>query len=142
MKNLFYFIAGVIVLAAAVVIVVGLIPPKEIPIASVTQGNEYNSTSTGALFPKISTATLKTGYGTLGSVIVTKTLSKDIIIYDATTTNVNLRVGATTSLPILAFLPISATVGTYVFDNIFYQGLLVVSDALFSANGSTTITWR
>lgn len=138
MKKLFYFIAGLIVLTLAV-IVVGLIPPSD-SLGSVTVGNEYNSTtSKTTLFDRINT--LKTGSGALGSVIISITNTSNLILYDATTTNTNLRAVnlTTSSLPVLASFGISPTVGTYVYDTIFFNGLLMVFNG---APGSTTITWR
>jgi len=111
-------------------------------IASVPFGNEYHSNVTMNTFlgtNRSTTQVFKTGAGTLGSVIITASGAGYFTLYDATTSNVNLRTKATSSLNILASFPTSATVGTYTFDNLFYDGLLLDVEGAIS---TSTITWR
>lgn len=116
-------------------------------------GGGYAATNLGSIqdsqaYTSVTTATgltankdlLKLGQGTLGSVIITGAAAGTFEIYDATTTNASLRtITATTSLTKLASFPTNASVGTYVFDTAFTQGLIV---AFTSTQGTTTITFR
>ena len=147
MKNLAYFLVRLVALTVATIIVIGLIPPKE-KTGSVSVTNEYNSTSTGITnWDMINT--LKTGAGTLGSVTITTAGSGKLTLYDATTSNAYLRqISAnasttTSSLVVLAqFATTASALGTYVFDNIFTKGLLMVWEGTKVTLGSTTIMWR
>jgi hypothetical protein len=101
-------------------------------------GESYNATTTGAGL--VANATLKTGFGQLGSAVVTKTDTGTLSFYNATTSNINLRAAKfATSTILLATFPTGATVGTYQFDLQFSEGLLVVSTG---NPASTTITWK
>lgn len=107
--------------------------------ASVPQGHEYQSTTTLSSFPDNNV--VKSEGGTLGSVIITgATAGSPFAIYDATTTNVNLRTGnkATSSITIASFGTGYAT-GTYTFDSVFFTGLLVDIGTVIP---TTTITYR
>lgn len=110
---------------------------KNVNLGSVTAGNEYNSTTTSPTFAVAPAfKLLKTGSGTLGSLIVTLSASGGVInIYDATTTTNGAIYGTTTLAKVS-----TATAGTYVFDTVFNRGLLV--ETVGSNIGSTTITWR
>lgn len=105
---------------------------------SVAIGNEYHSTSTSFLSTPISL--IATGNGALGSIIITGSNTGVTNIYDATTTNINLRTGqAATSSILIASLPASLAVGTYTFDVLYFNGLL------FDRTGTvptSTITYR
>ena len=144
MKIIRYFIGGLII-----VILVGLavgeykiFTTKEFPIGSIIQSQEYNATTTSAINPFTPTQfTLKKGYGSLGSVVITGAGTGRFVLYDATTTNVTLRAKATTSLSVLADFPTAAAAGTYTFDRLFYEGLLVDMTAT-TLIPTTTITWR
>ena len=110
-------------------------------LGSVGVTSEYNATTTKdstAFAPQV----LKASAGTLGSVITTITGTGTLTLYDATTTNVNLRTNntATSALPILAYFGVSPTVGTYTFDEIFNRGLIAVWGT--GTVSSSTITWR
>lgn len=83
---------------------------------------------------------LRIGAGVLGRVTITNSPQSAFILYNATTTNANLRtITATSSLKVLASFPASATVGTYDFDAAFSQGLIFVPEGLI---GSTTILYK
>lgn len=112
---------------------------------SVIVGSEYNATSTAASSvygaQTAGNKVLKTGYGSLGSVVVTGANTGIINLYNATTTNVNLRVpGTPTSTILIASIPASMAAGTYTFDATFNHGLLL--DLVSGAMPTTTITWR
>ncbi len=113
---------------------------------SVTQGSSYDTVTTGPnagntntkQFFEISTTT---SGGTLGSIIISTSTAGIYTIYDATTSNVSLRAGATTTLKILAQILFGTPPGTYTYDSKFYYGLVL--DATGAALvPTTTITWR
>lgn len=113
----------------------GSVSPAKL--GSVNIANDYHATTT-TIFQ--SGAVLSSNPGTLGSVIITLTGTAPLTIYDATTSNVNLRALATSSLPVLASFPASPTVGTYTFDEAVYNGLVL---SLGSGTiASSTITYR
>ena len=107
-----------------------------IEFGSVAQSNEYQSTSK---VPATTSQLIKATRGTLGSIVVLGA-GAEIIIYNASTTNANLRtIAATSSLPILAAMPASAAAGTYTFDIRATEGLLM---DIIGTTGTSTITWR
>lgn len=115
--------------------------PSQIPVGSVSLGAGYKATTTSALMgwavrtPK----TLSTHPGTLGSVVITGAAATLFELYDATTTNANLRaIKATTTL---ASFPTSAAAGTYTFD-VDYNVGLIAEFKTGTAIATTTITWR
>ncbi len=116
------------------------IQTNEPVLGSVNQANEYQSTTTNYIAS--TSALLKTGPGSLGSVIIQgATTAGSIDLYNATTTNANLRAAkysATSSIVIGSFMN-TATLGTYTFDSIFFNGLLI---SIKGTLGTTTITWR
>lgn len=116
---------------------VGLSSPKA-SFGSVTQGSEYHSAVTDATF---SVAKLmQTGVGTLGSVVIPAgTLGGTLKIYDATTTNIALRNNVATSTITVASFVTGAPGGTYTFDALLYNGLMIEAGA---GVASTTITYR
>ena len=136
-------------LTAVVGLLLGLVatyhtvPP--LSFGSVAQTSEYNATTTSTYspFPSITLLTSSTTRqtGTFGSFIQTAAGSSGAInVYDATTTNVNLRLGnVPTSTILMASLPIAAAAGTYTYDAVFKTGLLVVVEG---TAGTTTMTWR
>lgn len=105
--------------------------------------DSYNSTTT----PNVagSLILLKTGFGTLGSVIVTGPRVGNFQLINATTSDVNKRTGklATSTLLIADFpqtTPGNATsTGTHTYDVAFTDGLLFVGSGSVS---TTTITWK
>lgn len=109
-----------------------------VQLGSAPVGESYVATTTGTGLASI--ATLKTGFGQLGSVVVTKTDTGTVTLYNATTSNINLRTGKlATSTITLATFPTGATVGTYQFDLQFTDGLLVVTTG---NPASSTILWK
>lgn len=116
---------------------------------SVMQFNEYMSTSTRSIagannITNLALVNVPSGScaskcpGAVGSVVITGDNTGWIRLWDATTTNVNLRVGATTTLNWIE-VPASAPEGTYTFDVNFFNGILLEE----SGNVATaTITWR
>lgn len=108
-------------------------------LGSVEVSNEYNATTTFAGHTKDSRL-LKTGAGSLGSVIITGDNTGFIRLYNATTSNINNRTGnvATSSL-LIADFPASSPEGTYTFDSNFTTGLLMIT---VGNQATSTITWR
>jgi len=83
---------------------------------------------------------LKTRFGILGSVVITGVGTGDLTLYNATTTNANLRaIAATSSLPVIASFPTSTAVGNYDFDVAFNDGLLAVFSGVI---GTSTLTFN
>lgn len=138
MENLkkIVIIGGIIIIALLAFIAFKPEKKEEATLGSVQIGNEYQKT-----FIKASDADSKvisTRRGALGSVIINADGAAKINLYDATTTNANLRAGATSTLPLLASLEESIT-GVYTFDAFTKNGLVV---AFNGTKGTTTITWR
>ena len=113
------------------------VAPESQVLGSVTQGNEYFSTTTrnhlGTELTNLKV--LKTNSGSFGSVIITGAGTGVMNFYDATSTVTNTEWATTT----LASFPASTAAGTYTFDVVFSKGLL------FEEVGSvatSTITWR
>lgn len=109
-------------------------------LGSIQDGQAYNATTTlSGFIPGVPTGgmkLIKTGGGTLGSVVITKSAAGSLELYDATTT-VNGAVYGTTTL---ASFDATALAGTYTFDVAFSTGLLVVVPA--GNLSTTTITYR
>lgn len=106
---------------------------------SVTMGSEYHGTTTSPIgfAPE---SLVQTGSGVLGHIVLTGTSTGYINVYDATTSNINLRTGQVpTSTILIANIPISAQANTYAFDRIFYNGLYV---SVVGQMPTTTITFR
>lgn len=113
---------------------------------SVIQGSEYHSTSTKNAYTGATgvadLAVLQDVPGTLGSVVITGAGTSPFCLFDATTTNKNFRNGKATST--IACFASATAVGTYTYDVIFYDGLILDYDIL-GVTGSlatSTITWR
>lgn len=117
---------------------------EDVPVGSVAVTNEYFATSTGATASLVGItgdATLRTGVGALGSVVITGANTGYFSLIDATTTDVTKRTGnkATSTITVATF-PINAAAGTYTFDVAFKAGLMIELD-----NGimpTTTVTFR
>ena len=119
--------------------------------ASVTVGNQYQSTTTPTvadqtnLCPKFGSNPNNVGSSTtgiLGSVNVQLTGTGNLSIYDATTSDVTLRAPAATSSLLLADFPISPTAGSYHYDIEFKRGLLIDYNNTGTGVASTTISYR
>src|SRR3990167_464919 len=96
--------------------------------ASIRSGDEYTATSTASntMYGASITgdALIKTGYGSLGSVVITGAATGIWNIYNATTSNILARTGnVATSSILLASFPASLAAGTYVFDVTYTTGL-------------------
>jgi hypothetical protein len=109
--------------------------------SGVTDGQAYNSTTTSNTWDAKALVTggfklLKTGSGTLGSVVITNSTAGSFNLYDATTTVNGGAYGTTT----LARIAASVAAGTYMFDSVFNTGLIVEFQS--SNVASSTITWR
>ena len=108
-------------------------------LGSVTQGNEYNSTSTkNFVGTSLSDKTLKVGVGSLAQVTITGAAAGVVTLCDATTTSVSLRAKATSTLTCWN-IPASAAAGTYVFDAQFVDGLIIDTE---STAPTSTVMWR
>lgn len=109
--------------------------------ASTIVGNDYNSYYiSSATASNTKMVTLKTGSGSLGSVVITNksvdTTYPHLTIYNASSTQ------ATSTATVIAKFGTSTgeTAGTYQFDATFSNGLSIEVPSGF--NGSYTITWR
>jgi hypothetical protein len=134
-------------LAAALALLVVLLPKLQVADesvgrGSVTFGNEYFSTTSSAWLTRANPITLKSAGGALGQVVVLGTPTGFTHnFYNATTSDVNKRTGnKATSTILLTSIPLTATVGTYTFDLVFSDGLLL--ETVGTAAGTTTIMWR
>lgn len=101
-------------------------------------GSEYQATTTAASIA-VPIRYVKTGWGSLGSVVVTGANTGKLYLYNATTSNVTLRGGKATTSILLAEMPASVAAGTYTFDVEFTDGLMVVTEG---SAPTSTITWR
>jgi hypothetical protein len=135
---------GYIIAALWVVIVSGVIgfqlhvPKQEAAIGSVERGSEYQATSTSYLSTLV--PLVVNGPASLGSVVVTGANTGKMDIYDATTTNKNLRTGqVSTSSIYRGSIPASLAAGTYAFDMNLANGLLI---DISGTAPTSTITYR
>lgn len=133
------FVAAIAISLALIVLAFVLFFEQTIPAsASVSQGSEYQGTTTSA--GNFGPDTVLAANQAIGSVIITGSAAGTIDLYDATTSNVNLRTGNLSSSSILlASFPVSAAVGTYTFDRIVRFGLFV---HITGTMPTTTITFR
>jgi len=123
-------------IVAIVAILFILFAPKTInPIGSVSGGNDYAATTTDTNFNTALGNLVKTGQGTLGSVVISISSNAPLYLYDATST-IHTNYATTT----LAAFP-ATVAGTYTFDVAFTRGLLVVGASTVGV-ASTTITSR
>lgn len=143
MKYLKYIALLVVCLTVITLSIVNA-PRQEVG-ASMNGLDGYFATTTCATgcanFLSANTVLIKSGGQTmLGSVIVTGSNSGIIDLYDATTSDVNLRTSnlATSSIRIANF-PTNTATGTYVFDTVVKRGLLYVGSGTVA---TSTITWK
>lgn len=108
---------------------------------SVAVSNEYQATTTYAGHPDVDgVRVVRTGQGSLGSVVITGANTGLISIYNATTSDISQRSPDKASSTILiADFPASAAAGTYTFDVLYTDGLLIVQSG---AEATSTITYR
>lgn len=114
-------------------------------LGSVPQGSDYIATTTGEATNYGNTITgshlIRTGSGSLGSIVITGANTGIVNIYDATTTDITKRAAALSTSTILrASFPASTVAGTYVLDATFTNGLYV--DLVTGKMPTTTITYR
>lgn len=136
-------IAMAVVIALLLVITYLLLPSDQLDLGSVGVTDEYNATTTAASTVLGSTITgqrvIKEGKGTLGSVVITGANTGIVNIYDATTSVASQRAKASSTIHI-ASIPASTAAGTYTFDVVFNDGLLIT---LLGGNmPTTTVTFR
>lgn len=114
--------------------------PAENNLSGVNVGSECLATTTDQLGGTLPLLNAKAA--TLCSVIITKAGTATLDIYNATTTNVNLRTGqiATSSLLRLATFPASPTVGAYPYEVRANTGIIAVWGT--GSVSSTTISTR
>lgn len=109
-----------------------------------SEASDYIATSTAAnsLYGAFTTGRrLKPGAGSFGSIVITGANTGIVNIYNATTTNINLRTGnKATSTILIASIPASTAAGTYVFDASYTDGLYI--DLVSGSMPTTTITYR
>lgn len=133
------YILGIIGIALGLLAGVWFMVNNQPVLAGVSVGSEYNATTTFAAHP-LAERVLKTGSGTLGSVVITGDNTGLISFYNATTSNINARIGNTATATILiADFPASSPEGTYTFDTNFNHGLLMVTSG---TEATSTVTWR
>lgn len=122
--NKLYIVVGLIV----GIVVASFLVRGEKADATVVQGNECNATSTrnynGVAIANLTQ--IKKGSGAFCGVTITGAGAGQINFFDATTTDITKRTGnkATSSILIATF-PVSATVGTYQFDSVVSDGVIV-----------------
>ena len=138
MKNIIIGILLVAVIFLGYFMVVTLADKSQEPKGSVARVSEYFATTTTNNLADL--AVLQSTRGTLGSVVVTLTGTDDYTLYNATTSNVNLRTGNVgTSSLLQIVIPASIAAGTYTFDTVFDTGILID----YGTNpASSTITYR
>lgn len=133
MKNFKLIVGSGLCLLALFFVSIGL-RDKPQTYGSVSQGNEYHSTTTNSTWDIVSTKMVGASTVTLGSVIITNaTAGASFEIRDATSTT---DISSTT----VAKISSTATSGTYIFDAVLLRGLSVLMSVGNIA--STTITYR
>lgn len=107
-------------------------------LGSIITGQEYYATTT----PKGANnedRLIRKGWGSLGSVVITKTGDDGAFLLLDATTSLALSDFATNTA-LLVDAPASLAAGTYVFDITYNKGLYL--DVMGTGNGTTTITYR
>ena len=130
-------------LAITLLLIVFVFVQKDVqivnPFGSVSVSNEYQflqiGTSAGDADPAV---LLRGAGGILGQVVITEPGVSQLIFFDATTSDVTLRAGATSTLSSID-IEASAAEGTYIFDAVFTDGILFVTDG---AVATATIMYR
>ncbi len=129
------------IVAAAAVLVLKDGSPQ---LGSVTVGNEYQATTTPSGTGEWTDQLIRKGWGSLGSVIITKAGDVEFVLYNATGTEVLTTgfgtVGQSSSTQQLARITRNLAAGTYVFDVEYTSGLVL--DVTEGSLGTSTITFR
>lgn len=103
---------------------------------SVAVGNDYNARQITTADASTTPLVLKTGSGSLGSVVITVPASAgDLKFYNSASTT-----ATTSSLLKLGFTAASDVAGTYTFDSEFGTGIQL--DVPVGFTGQYTFTWR
>ena len=113
-------------------------------LGSTQQGSEYQATSTkdytGIQIGVANTRVISSRAVTLGSVVITGAEAGTFTLYDATTTDITKRAAAKSTSSIqVAIFPVSATAGTYTFDKVLFDGLIIATSGPMP---TSTITYR
>lgn len=110
-------------------------------LGSVSVSSEYHATTTGETTQNSSLTEklLKGGPGVLGQVTLTGAQTGRIFLYNATTSDNELRADVSTTTLLIAFIEESQVEGTYIFDAQFISGLLLITEG---TQPTTTITYR
>jgi len=145
MKNKYLQSIATIGVIMALLVVINMVSnTTNKALGSVSVTDEYRATSTassGIYGAFTGDNFVKTGQGTLGSVVITGANTGIVNIYNATTSNVNLRTGNKASSTIhLASFPANTAAQTYTFDVGFTDGLFI--DLESGLMPTTTITYR
>lgn len=111
-------------------------------VGSVTVGNEYSSTSTPTGLGAWTDGLIREGWGSLGSVVVTKAGDTEYVLYDATSTRgiATSQGGVGSSTAQLFRVSENLVAGTYVLDVTYNRGLLLEVER--GTTGTSTITFR
>jgi len=137
-------LAGIVVTMIVTAFLFSFYNETRIAQGATIQGNDYQATTTAAssVYGSFTASRLiKTGYGSLGTVIITGANTGIMNFYDATTTDITKRTNNTSSSSILlASIPASAAAGDYVFDIALSYGLYV--DLVSGNMPTTTIAFR
>lgn len=112
-------------------------------LGGVQQGSEYNQSTSTKSFNGTSIANLQVlqnGPGALGPVTITGAAAGQINLWNATTSDVNLRTGNKASSTLLIMtIPVSAAAGKYGDDVAFTTGLMI---EILGTAPTSTIPWR
>lgn len=139
MKNkiLLSLIGALLALSSFLMGKVGGTPTHPLGSVALTSGYQSTTTQNGTI-PNY--YALAAGSGILGQVTIVSVGPANSVwrLYDATST-VNNPLAPTTTMASFAS---NNAVGTYVFDSVFKNGLLIECYGGCAAIGSTTITWR
>lgn len=138
-----HILAGLIALLLTGFIVISFVF-RSVQASDFSEASDYiaTSTSSNGAYGAISAGELiRRSSGSFGSIIITGANTGVLNIYNATTTNVNLRTGNTpTSTILLASIPANTVAGTYTFDAQYTVGLYL--DLVSGVMPTSTITYR
>lgn len=115
---------------------------KQAVLGSTVVGNDYFGTSTRSVTGTNNIANLtvlKAVGGSVARVTISGANTGIIRLWNATTTNVNLRVGATSTLTVIE-IPASAAANVYDYDVDFPIGILY--ELVSGSAPTSTIVWR
>lgn len=109
--------------------------------ASTTVGNDYSATSTKNFVGTALTnlTAIKSIAGTVARLTITGANTGVVRLWDATTTDVTKRAGATTTLSFIE-IPASTVANTYDFDMEFRSG--IIYELVSGTAPTSTLIWR